>query len=351
MTSRIMLVGLMVCSVLSAAGADSSGDAESILQEIQSSWKLPSFDPTQGDDPDQVRAYESRLRDALGRRVDLIGRFYRAAPAHPMARELMNKRWAAMMGRPLADRRGELTAEVAAIAAEEGNPLRLDAAYYKALLGVSAVREVGLDAVLGPIEAFIALASADDERGPHLLSMVANSPNTPPDRKSSILDRILAEHPHSRAARNIETTRRRAQGIGHPFTLAFKDAVHGKPIFLQKDLKGKVVVIDFWATWCGPCVADFSELKSLYAEYQDKGVEFIGVSLDPADEDGRKAVVSFVRENQIDWPQFHGAGAHAFATSWGVTLIPSIFVVDAKGDLYPVEGRGNLDRLPPELLH
>ena len=44
----------------------------------------------------------------------------------------------------------------------------------------------------------------------------------------------------------------------------------------MKNLKGKVVVVDFWATWCGPCVAEMPHMKQLYAEYHDKGVEFIG---------------------------------------------------------------------------
>ena len=61
----------------------------------------------------------------------------------------------------------------------------------------------------------------------------------------------------------------------------------------MSDLKGKVVVVDFWATWCGPCVGEMPNMKKLYAEYKPKGVEFIGVSLDqPESAGGLKALTS-----------------------------------------------------------
>ena len=66
----------------------------------------------------------------------------------------------------------------------------------------------------------------------------------------------------------------------------------------MKGLKGKVVVIDFWATWCGPCVAEMPTMKKLYAEYKDKGVEFIGVSLEP--EGGRARQAQGVRQQGRD---------------------------------------------------
>ena len=73
--------------------------------------------------------------------------------------------------------------------------------------------------------------------------------------------------------------------MGRPFELAFTDATGGRRVDVQQDLKGKVVV-NFWATWCGPCVAKTAALKALYAKYRGKGVEFIGVSLDQPEDEG-----------------------------------------------------------------
>ena len=320
-----------------------------ILDTIKSNWDLPVFDRSKSDDPDSVRAHEGRLREARNRRVDLIARFHRVAPEHPMARELMMKRWAAMMDRHLADRRDELITEVNRIAGEEGNPLRVDAACFKAILGFSSAREGGADAVLGPIEAFITLAP-EDERGAQLLSMVARLPKTPPDRRAAILGRILARYPDSETARTLEASRRRAEGIGKPFELTFRDAISGKMVSLQKDSRGKVVVIGFWATWCGPCVAEMPRMEQLYSRYKDKGVEFIGVSLDAPDEEGLKALTTFVKETGVAWPQFHGEASNEFARRWGVTAISAVFVVHPQGNLHTTDGRGQLDSLIPELL-
>ena len=66
------------------------------------------------------------------------------------------------------------------------------------------------------------------------------------------------------------------------------------------------MVIDFWATWCGPCVAEMPKMKELYAKYRDKGVEFIGVSLDqPKEQGGLDKLKKFVKENEIAWPQYY----------------------------------------------
>jgi thiol-disulfide isomerase/thioredoxin len=78
----------------------------------------------------------------------------------------------------------------------------------------------------------------------------------------------------------------------------------GEPLSIAK-FKGKVVLVDFWATWCGPCRGELPNVLAAYKKYHDKGFEIIGISLD-RDENALK---SFIKENGMVWPQyFDGLG-------------------------------------------
>ena len=94
-------------------------------------------------------------------------------------------------------------------------------------------------------------------------------------------------------------------------------------------------------------------MKKLYAEYKDKGVEFIGISLDaPEEQGGLDALKKFVKEKELPWPQYYqGKGWESeFSRSWGINGIPCLFVVDADGILHSTTARGQLETMIPELL-
>jgi thiol-disulfide isomerase/thioredoxin len=168
---------------------------------------------------------------------------------------------------------------------------------------------------------------------------------TDPKSKLALESSLLTELHGSRVARAILGERRQHDAIGKPFELVFVDAIHASTISIER-LRGRVVVVDFWATWCAPCVAAIPHLNELYAKYHEQGVEFIGISADRPEADGGLASLKrFVEEKAVPWPQFYDGGDARFTQSWGVRVIPTIFVVDAAGNLVSPDAREKLSLL------
>jgi peroxiredoxin len=102
----------------------------------------------------------------------------------------------------------------------------------------------------------------------------------------------------------------------------------GKKLTLQ-DLKGKYTLIDFWASWCTPCILQIPDLKAAHSEFQDKGFEIIGVSIDNRDSRWKKAL----KKQNMPWPHISdlkGYGSAA-ATDYNVTFIPFNVLIDKDG--------------------
>ncbi|MDO1448880.1 TlpA disulfide reductase family protein [Rhodocytophaga aerolata] len=122
--------------------------------------------------------------------------------------------------------------------------------------------------------------------------------------------------------------------------------VDGKLIQLSS-LKGKVVVLDFWASWCGPCRKENPFNVEMYDAYQNKGFTFFSISLDRNKEAWKKAIV----KDELTWP-YHGLDAQGeTATQYGVEAIPATFVVDRDGKIAAIGLRGpQLDAFLKKLL-
>jgi len=139
----------------------------------------------------------------------------------------------------------------------------------------------------------------------------------------------------------------RAQGpqpspVGIQFT-----AVDGRTVDLAK-LRGKVVLIDFWATWCPPCRAEVPHVVEAYNQFHDKGFEVIGISLDQ----NKEALIEFTKKNGMSWPQyFDGKGwENEISRKNGIESIPAMWLIDKQGQVVSTNARDHLASKVENLL-
>jgi thiol-disulfide isomerase/thioredoxin len=134
-------------------------------------------------------------------------------------------------------------------------------------------------------------------------------------------------------------TLRRLSLPGHPMEIS-GTLLNGQP-FDAKSLAGKVVLVDFWATWCGPCVAELPNVLEQYEKYHKDGFEVVGISLDQ----DRDALVKFVDEQKLPWPilfeESKGDGwQHPLATYYGISGIPTVILIGRDGNVITLNARG-----------
>jgi thiol-disulfide isomerase/thioredoxin len=139
----------------------------------------------------------------------------------------------------------------------------------------------------------------------------------------------------------------RIDRVGKPAPRFSVKDIGGRPV-KSEDLKGKFVLVDFWATWCAPCLADLPNLQSAYAKYHGRGLEIVSVSLDEAPD----PVVDFVKARRLPWPQVHNATSGGdLVEAFGITNIPATYLIDPNGVIVRLDLRGpGLDRALAKLI-
>ena len=125
--------------------------------------------------------------------------------------------------------------------------------------------------------------------------------------------------------------------VGNKFPDFEEKDLAGQPLSIA-NFKGKVVLVDFWATWCGPCVQELPNVLRAYEKHHAEGFEIIGISLD---QDERK-LKDFTKQMKMTWPQyFDGKGwGNKLAGKYGVQSIPATFLLDGSGNIIGRDLRG-----------
>jgi len=130
---------------------------------------------------------------------------------------------------------------------------------------------------------------------------------------------------------------RRLKLPGNPIEVEGK-LLDGTPLDWSKYEGKNVVLVDFWASWCGPCVREIPNMKEMYEKYHEQGFEIVGISLDRTRED----LEAFVEAREIPWPIVYGdEGPSPTADYYGVMAIPTMILVGADGNVVSTRARGD----------
>ena len=170
------------------------------------------------------------------------------------------------------------------------------------------------------------------EKGTEMLKQIKRDfPDTKPGQN---VDNMLASLQQQEEAKKVQSAL--VKGSKFP-EFAEKDTT-GKPLSIAS-FKGKVLLIDFWATWCGPCVAELPNVLAAYEKHHKKGFEIIGISLDQDE----AALKNFTKTKKMAWQQFFdGKGwENTLAVKYGIKSIPATYLIDGEGKIIGKDLRGD----------
>ena len=178
----------------------------------------------------------------------------------------------------------------------------------------------------------------DNEFGYYLIT---NMDDVDPEEKMGIISKMPAKFQEREAVKVLKQMAEAAKktAIGQPMPTFTMNTPEGQPLNIMDEVKkNKVTILDFWASWCGPCRQEMPNMKELYTNYKDKGLGIVGISLD---EDG-DAWMEAIKELGLTWPQMSDLKGWQCEAGqmFQVNAIPFMAIVDQNGTIIQKGLRG-----------
>jgi thiol-disulfide isomerase/thioredoxin len=171
----------------------------------------------------------------------------------------------------------------------------------------------------------------NQEKGTELIKQIKN--DYPDTKLAQNADKILDSIKKQEEAKKIQANLK----VGSKFPDFDEKDVTGAPMSLAK-YKGKVVLVDFWATWCGPCKAELPNVIKTYEAHHSKGFEIVGISLDQS----KEKLTDYTKEKNMTWQQFFDGKVwgNKLAGKYGINSIPATYLLDGEGKIIGKDLRG-----------
>jgi thiol-disulfide isomerase/thioredoxin len=169
---------------------------------------------------------------------------------------------------------------------------------------------------------------------------------SPADKAKAFGKEILDGPAPEQIKEQAKSALKQLEAVGKPLDVKFT-AVDGREVDLTK-MKGKVVLVDFWATWCGPCMGELPHVKAAYEKLHPQGFEIVGISFD----EDKDALNKTLKEKEMTWAQyFDGTGwGNKYGKEFGIQGIPAMWLVDKQGNLRDINAREGLEGRVTKLL-
>ena len=320
--------------------------ADSLWSQIKELQKEPEAQPKSREEMiSLVRAWFGNQRAA----AEVFLRLYPKDPRHWEARMILLQtamQLSQLPGTGAAERTSaeDVLKELDAIANATDAPeaVRGEATFAQTMMLTEALDDAQPETIskfLKASEAFLAKFPKDKfvPQMQQTLLRVAGQFATP---DTEALLKKLAASPDEAVAGAAKEALAQQEGLkelkSKPLELKFT-AHDGKEVDLAA-LRGKVVLVDFWASWCGPCISEMPNVVETYQKLHANGFEIVGISLDQ----DKAAMEAALKKHNMIWPQnFDGKGwQNAIATRFGIKSIPAAWLFDKKGMLRETSLRG-----------
>ena len=163
-----------------------------------------------------------------------------------------------------------------------------------------------------------------------------------PELRHRLLSRLKHRMDEHKEVERLAWKELKVALLGYSGTPDFRVTDTAGKLRTAASYQGKLLVLDFWATWCGPCMRELPGMKELYAEYGGPDVQFLGIALEDGRSMSRQSFEEWCREHDVTWPQVYSGKAwkHPMARQFHITGVPTLVFVNREGKVAG-EGRAH----------